>query len=119
MFTEYSLHVLAAYPVLPSQAAKFTLLSACQDMIQWIDRFLPLFESYVRRLHIITKEFEDSGIVTLYLRPLPRSLLSRRLALRGFETFKALVERYGEAEIIFELWEADEVKGLGRSHIRS
>lgn len=89
-------------------------------MINWIDTSPPLFESYISRSHTIIHKFDDSGIVTLDLVPgLDRERLSRRLALRGLELFKALVGRYGEAELEFELSEGGIVGGWGRVDVRS
>lgn len=117
---ETKIKILSAYPVVPSQLARKAIMTACYDMINWIDTFPPLFESYICTSHTIIHEFDDSGIVTLDLVPgLDSNKLSRRLALRGFEVFRALVGRYGEAELRFELSQGGLVRGRGRVNVRS
>lgn len=89
-------------------------------MINWIDTLPPLFESYIYQSHRIIHDFDDSGIVKLSLAPSLNSRgLSRRLALRGVEAFRALVGRYGEAELMFELSEGGIVRGGGQVNVRS
>lgn len=76
---------------------------------------VPFFESYVLRPHTIIQDFDKTGVLKLDLFPSRREAgLSRRLALRGLETFRALVRRYGEAELRFELWEGTSARGIGR-----
>lgn len=117
---DYTLNILSAYPVLPSLHAKAAISSACHDMILWVDTYPPLFESYISRSHSVIQEFDNTGIVTLDLVPgIGRQRLSRRLALRGFEVFRALVQRYGEAELRLELSEGKRVRGMGRVNVRS
>ena len=66
------------------------------------------------------EEFNDSGIVALDLVPITgRRKLTRRLALRGFEVFRALVARYGEAELRFDLLEDGRIRGRARVNVRS
>lgn len=89
-------------------------------MINWIDNFPPVLEAHVLGSHTVIEDFNDSGIVTLDLVPqLGRRKLSRRLALRGFEVFRALVARYGEAELRFDLLEDGRIRGRARVNVRS
>ena len=118
--TDYKLRVVSAYPVLPSQLAKVAILSTCYDMINWIDNFPPVLEAHVLGSHTVIEDFDDSGIVTLDLVPVagPRKL-SRRLALRGVEAFRALVARFGEADLRFDLLENNRIRGRARVNVRS
>ena len=112
---EYSLYITSVYPVTQSELAKSAILTACHEMIEWIDTLVPFFESYVLRSHTIIHDFDETGVLMLDLIPWLRERgLTRRLALRGFETFRALVKRYGEAELSFELWEGTSARGVGR-----
>ena len=112
---QYSLYVTSASPVDRSELAKSAILSACQEMIEWIDTFVPFFESYVLRPHTIIQDIDQTGILVLDLFPYSSDQgLSRRLALRGFETFRALIKSYGEADLRFELWEGTLARGVGR-----
>ena len=89
-------------------------------MINWIDNFPPALEAHVLGSHTVIEDFNDSGIVTLDLVPLQgRRKLSRRLALRGFEVFRALVAMYGEAELRFDLLEDGRIRGRARANVRS
>ena len=116
----YSLNIKSAYPVERSELAKPAILSACQEMIEWIDTLVPFFESYIYRSHTVIQDFDETGTVTLDLFPSHREPgLSRRLALRGFETLRALIRRYGEAELRFELWEGISARGVGRVTVES
>ena len=113
--SQYSLYIKSAYPVRRSELAKPAILSACHEMIEWIDTLVPFFESYIYRSHTIIQDFDETGKITLDLIPTHREPgLSRRLALRGFEAFRALIRRYGEAELRFELWEGISARGVGR-----